>query len=313
MSAGQGQGIQAEERMGSAPSKRADSAPNADKKQAAAKKPVVHPGNEERPWGDDPEQELKAALGGLVQVLSSSMGWTWAMVVEVTDEGVAVQYGDRTRMLAWDVPSKVNPGSLEWMDVLRNAMPIGAMMEIMSASFGGWVPGKIVRAAPDQVVFQYGERAKLVRIGDPDDPADLVMRRATEEKLQQIARKREHMELRLKCDTVREILSEEEQAQLDLNLDELDRLASEYEDKRGELTDKQRDTFELELRRNRERACPQKLLDLAIQKRKDREAEEQRRLRKVTRTIPGSIFTASFASSGVQRAYLKLAAQGEQG
>jgi hypothetical protein len=302
--------------MGSAPSKRADSsgsATKADKKQAAAKKPVVHPGNEERPWGDDPEQELKAALGGLVQVLSSSMGWTWAMVVEVTDEGVAVQYGDRTRMLAWDVPSKVNPGSLEWMDVLRNAMPIGAMMEIMSASFGGWVPGKIVRAAPDQVVFQYGERAKLVRIGDPDDPADLVMRRATEEKLQQIARKREHMELRLKCDTVREILSEEEQAQLDLNLDELDRLASEYEDKRGELTDKQRDTFELELRRNRERACPQKLLDLAIQKRKDREAEEQRRLRKVTRTIPGSIFTASFASSGVQRAYLKLAAQGEQG
>ncbi len=299
--------------MGSAPSKRATNAPKPDKQPAATKKPVVHPGNEERPWGDDPEAELKAALGGLVQVLSSSMGWTWAMVVEVTDEGVAVQYGERTRMLAWDVPSKITPGLPEWMDVLRNAMPVGAMMEVMSASFGGWIPATIVRAAPDQVVFQYGARAKVVRLGDPDDPADLVMRRATEEKLQLIARKREHMELRLKCDTAREILSEEEQAQLDLNLDELDRLASEYEEKRAELTDKQRDTFELELRRNRERACPQKLLDLAIQRRKDREAEEEKRLRKVTRTTPGSIFTASFASNGVQRAYLKLAAQGEQG
>ena len=67
---------------------------------------------------------------------------------------------------------------------------------------------------------------------------------------------------------VREILSEEEKTQLDLNLDELQRLALEYEDKRGDLTEKQRETFELELRRNRERACPQKLLDLAMQSEK---------------------------------------------
>lgn len=139
-----------------------------------------------------------------------------------------------------------------------------------------------------------------------------MLRRPTEEKLQLIARKRERMELRLKCDVVREILSEEEQAQLDLNLDELERLASEYEEKRGELSEQQRDLFELELRRNRERACPQKLLDLATQKRESLEAQEKERLKKVTRTTPGSIFTASFASRGVQRAYLKLAAQSEK-
>lgn len=169
-----------------------------------------------------------------------------------------------------------------------------------------------MQASPEQVIFQYGERAKLVRLGDPNDPTDLVMRRATEEKLQLIARKREHMELRLKCDVVREFLSAEEQTQLDLNLDELQRLALEYEDKRGDLTEKQRELFELELRRNRERACPQKLLDLAMQKRGRRDAQEQKNLQKVTRTTPGSIFAASFASSGVQRAYIKLAAQGEQ-
>lgn len=292
--------------MGSAPSKQT---PQRTRRSLPAR--VVHAGNEEGPWGDDPEAELRAALGGLVQVLSSSMGWTWAMVVEVTDEGVAVQYGERTRLFAWDGPSKVSPGSLEWVCSLRNAMPVEAMMEIYSASFGDWVPAKIVRATPDQVVFQYGERAKLVRLGDPDEPADLVMRRATGEKLQLIARKREHMELRLKCDAVREILSTEEQAQLDLNLDELERLASEYEGKRGELTERQRELFELELRRNRERACPQNLLDLAMQQRASRE-EQKRRLQKEART-PGSVFSSTFASSGVQRAYLKLAAQGEQG
>ena len=138
------------------------------------------------------------------------------------------------------------------------------------------------------------------------------MRRATEQSLQLVARKREHMELRLKCDVVREILSEEEQAQLDLNLAQLARLASEYENKRGELTEKQRDLFELELRRNRERACPQKLLDLAMQKRESREAQEKQRSKKVASTAPGSVFTSSFASSGVQRAYLKLAMQDEQ-
>lgn len=154
--------------MGSAPSKQQTTKPEAQQAanlEAQVTKPVAHAGNEERPWGDDPEAELRAALGGLVQVLSSSMGWTWAMVVEVADEGVVVQYGERTRMLAWDSPSKVNPGSMEWMDVLRNAMPVESMMEIYSASFGAWVPAKVVRATPEQVVFQYGERAKLVRLG----------------------------------------------------------------------------------------------------------------------------------------------------
>lgn len=298
--------------MGSAPSKSKRGGAQGGQQPAAAA-PIKHPGNEEGAWGlDDPEAELRAALGGLVQVLSSSLGWTWAMVVEVSDEGVVAQYGDRTRMLAWDAPSKVSPESLEWLDVLRNAMPVGAMMEILSESFGGWVPAKIVRATPDEVVFQYGERAKVVRLGDPDDPADAVMRRATEEKLRLVARKREHMELRLKCDVVREILSEEEQAQLDINLNELEHLATEYEEKRPELTEQQRDLFELELSRNRERACPQKLLDLAAQKREAREAAEQKKLQKVTRTTPGSIFTASFASSGVQRAYLKLQEAGQQ-
>lgn len=172
--------------MGSAPSK----APKPPKEGA----PILHPGNEEGQWSfDDPEAEAKASLGGLIQVLSSSMGWTWACVVEATDEGIVVQYGERTRMLAWDAPSKTDPASLEWLDNLRNAMPLGAMMEILSESFGGWVPAKIVRAAPDQVVLQYGERAKLVRLGDPNDPVDAVMRRATEEKLRLVARKREHM------------------------------------------------------------------------------------------------------------------------
>lgn len=292
--------------MGSAPSKGATAK---DKPKEGA--PIVHQGNEEGGWGDDPEAEAKKALGGLIQVLSTSLGWTWACVVEVTEAGIVAQYGERTRMLAWDTPSKIDPASLEWMDTLRNAMPIGAMMEILSESFGGWVTAKIVRVAPDQVVFQYGERAKLVRLSDPEDPADAVMRRATEEKLRLVAREREHMELRLKCDVVREILSEEEQVQLDLNLDQLELLATEYETKRPELTEQQRDLFELELKRNRERACPQKLLDLAAAKRDEREAEEQKKLAKATRTMPGSIFSSSFASSGVRKSYLKLVAAGE--
>jgi len=117
----------------------------------------------------------------------------------------------------------------------------------------------------------------------------------------------------MKCDVVREVLSEEEQAQMDLNLTELEHLATEYEAKRPELTEQQRDLFELELRRNRDRACPQKLLDLAGAKRAEREAEEQKQLAKVTRTTPGSIFTSSFASAGVRKAYLKLQAAGDAG
>jgi hypothetical protein len=97
--------------MGSAPSK-------TPSKEQVVSRARGHPGNEVG-WCDDPEAEAKAALGGLIQVLSSSMGWTWACVVEATEDGIVAQYGERTRMLAWDTPSKVDPLSLEWMDVLR--------------------------------------------------------------------------------------------------------------------------------------------------------------------------------------------------
>ena len=68
--------------MGSAPSKSKRGGAQGGQQPAAAA-PIKHPGNEEGAWGlDDPEAELRAALGGLVQVLSSSLGWTWAMVVD---------------------------------------------------------------------------------------------------------------------------------------------------------------------------------------------------------------------------------------
>jgi len=279
--------------MGSAPSRRG--------KAAAQARPTEHPGDTVG-WSAEPSAELRDAAGGCVQVLSSTLGWTWAALVEADDDRIVVQYGERTRVLQWETPSSTAPESLEWMDVLRNPMPLGSLMQTFSESLDEWVPATVVRAHAQEIVVQYGDRAKVVRLGDPEEPASAVLRRPTEEAVLLVARNREHMELRLKCDLIKAwLLAPEEAETLDSNLEQLDLLSKEYEEKRAELTAQQRDMVEAEITRMRRICCPDKLLAAAEAKRDAHEAAEAERRKLEKKKQSGSIFASGFADRGIIR------------
>jgi hypothetical protein len=152
-----------------------------------------------------------AAAGGLIELKSGTFGgWTWAYVAMVTrlpvggekvkgagasggqgeDEQnggsaptvevnsdtlhgwttVELRYGQRTKVL------QLRPG---WSSQLRNPLPLKAMAEVNSESFGGWVPASLIAATEKEAALQYGERTKIVRLGDPANDPRVFIRRPT--------------------------------------------------------------------------------------------------------------------------------------
>ena len=139
------------------------------------------------------EVGLRAAVGGLVEVVSSTFGgWTWAHLVSVTegDAGsgsaeagaarVETQYGQRTKLV------RLTPG---WQRSLRNPVPLRGMAEVNSESFGGWIPARLVSVSAHGTALRYGERTKIVRLGDPKSDPRIFVRKPTAQKLRLIQQK----------------------------------------------------------------------------------------------------------------------------
>jgi hypothetical protein len=108
-------------------------------------------------------------VGDLIEVFSQSMGgWQHGTVIEVSPEKVAVQYGERRRVMDLNDPKL---GSL-----LRRAPPApyayGDVVEYFSESAGGWVRGTVEDAAHGKVALQYadGARQRIIDLSDPKLP-----------------------------------------------------------------------------------------------------------------------------------------------
>ena len=186
--------------------------------------------------------------------------------------------------------------------VIGVGISMGVHLLIATAVIVGTIAGaEDLEARTEEELAPYTP-VELVRLGDPEEPASAVLRRPTEEAVLLVARNREHMELRLKCDLIKAwLLAPEEVETLDSNLEQLDLLSKEYEEKRAELTAQQREMVEAEITRMRRICCPDKLLAAAEAKRDAHEAAEAERRKLEKKKQSGSIFASGFADRGIIR------------
>jgi hypothetical protein len=119
------------------------------------------------------EAKLRAAVGGLVQVVPMGRGskelgaWTWAHLAAITDgspPAAMVLYGARKRVV------QLEPQMHQY---LRQPIPVGGVAEVFA--LGGWVGATLASVEATEAILRYGRRTKTVRLGDPGhDPKEIM-------------------------------------------------------------------------------------------------------------------------------------------
>lgn len=229
-------------------------------------------------------------VGSLVEVASSTFGWTWAVVAEIAPSQITVRYGERTRVVL------TGPAPLEHersRRTLRNPLAAGDWVEVYSKTFNDWIPAKLRGVAPAAVEVEYAERARVIKLGDDDHNSRKVLRKPTVEQLRKIRIKRQQHELRAKQAAVQDALSEDDRLRMKHNIEQLHRLENDYEKVREELTLEQQAVFEHNLQEMREKCAPDKLAS-AVKEIREEQARVATLERQTHRVMKGTIFGAGF-------------------